>query len=103
VLIVQFVNSQDIDATEQEALQTRQVELLADFHGTDESTRIVAIKSLRHDRSLWPELIRGLEERGTPELAANFCGFDQELTDAALKWAEGHGDKIVSYSRGIDI
>jgi hypothetical protein len=44
-----------------------------------------------------------LEERGTPELAANFCGFDQELTDAALKWAEGHGDKIVSYSRGIDI
>ena len=40
---------------------------------------------------------------GTTELAASFCGFDQELTDAALKWAEEHGYKIVMHSRVIDV
>ncbi len=93
---------QKID-TEFEVLQLNRSKLLADFRGSDENARINAFKSLRHDESLWPQLIKGLEENGSPALAAAFPGFSSKLTDAAVAWAERHGYKVVMYSRGVDV
>lgn len=91
------------EKNELEVLQSNRSGLLSDFFGSDEKTQINAFKSLRHDESLWPELIKGLEENGSPALAAAFCGFSTELTDAGVAWAERHGYKVVMYTRGVDV
>ncbi len=85
-----------------ESLQLKRDELLSDFYGMDEEARIEAFKSLRHDESLWDQLIQELNTNGSPGLAAAFCGYSTELTNAAVTWADNHGYKIIAYSRGVD-
>jgi len=76
--------------------------LLKDYKGTNTRKRIEALKILRHDRSLWPKLIRRLEQEGNRELALAFCNLGaelgyyrgSELTSAGVDWGHKHGYRV---------
>ena len=88
---------------ERATLQAGRETLIADYQGTDEALRVAAFKSLRHDKTLWPFLIQGLEQNGTPALALAFCQkYEYELENAALRWADAHGYQVINHRRGLD-
>jgi hypothetical protein len=99
---LRFLPDPEGDA-ERATLQSGREALLADFRSTNEASRVAAVEVLHQDKSLWPELIQGLQEDGTPDLALAFCRtYEPELRDAAVMWADEHGYRIMSISRGMD-
>jgi hypothetical protein len=99
---LQYLPDPEGDA-ERATLQAGRDTLIADYQGTDEDLRVAAFKALRHDESLWPFLIQGLQENGTPELALAFCQtYEPELENEAVKWADEHGYQIFNHRRGMD-
>jgi hypothetical protein len=112
--LIYLANKQDREVNAELAiLQASRSSLLADFNGTDTARRIAALQYLRHDQSLWPELIRGLQENGNEKLAIAFVNIGEghatlkhidpiEFKDAGISWAESHGYKVMRYVRGLD-
>ena len=94
---------------EKERLRVEKAQLLEDFRGTNETNRVAAFRVLIHDKKLWDESIRVLDESGDKELALAFCNDSVslwgggKLTSAGVRWAQSHGFRVSKRSKGYEI
>jgi len=91
---------------EKTLLEQQREALLNDFQGTNTTKRIAAVKALRHDESLIPLLVQGLENNGDPQLALMYCNESEtpELLTAGIKWLQSRGWQVwKSTSRGQSV